>query len=130
MLSSIKTSEENRKIVAELTNKLGLGPENIIARIAFAYSLSAENKLDLKHIEDSKGKEYSNKVLFGDYEAYYIALICQRYQIPKNDENIAKHIKMHVDDGLMRMGNTVKQNPNLALFDLIFSLIEQGLKGL
>ena len=40
MLKSIKTSEANRSVVAELTAKLGMGPENLIARIAFAYSIS------------------------------------------------------------------------------------------
>lgn len=130
MLNSIKTSEANRKIVTELTNKMGLGPENIVARLAFAYSLSMEKQLDLKNLEDSKGKEYSSKVLFGDYLHYYIALICQRYNLNKNDEKIAKYIKMHIDDGLRLMGCMVKDNPNLPLFDFIFSQIERGLKAL
>ena len=61
MIKSIKTSEANRVIVADLTNKLGMGPENVIARIAFAYSISLDRKLDLSQIRDSKGKEYSSR---------------------------------------------------------------------
>lgn len=130
MFTSIKTSEANRQLVSELTNKLGLGPENIVARLAFAYSLSNNTKLDIKHLEDSKGKEYSSKVLFGDYLPFYVALICQRYNLYKNDEKIPKYIKLHIDDGLRLMDKRVKENPNMPLFDFIFTQIEIGLRNL
>ena len=68
MIKSIKTSESNRAIVTELTNKLSIGPENIIARVALAYSVSQGRKLNLSQIADSKGKEYSSNVLFGEYQ--------------------------------------------------------------
>ncbi|MFA7136359.1 MAG: DndE family protein, partial [Bacteroidales bacterium] len=42
MFTHIKTSKENRILVAELTRKLNLGTENIVARIAFTYSLSKD----------------------------------------------------------------------------------------
>lgn len=54
MFTQIKTSKENKEVVSLLTRKLGLGTENIIARIAYAYSLSKGTKLDLNHIENSK----------------------------------------------------------------------------
>ena len=37
MFTQIKTSKENKDIVSQLTRKLGLGTENIIARIAYTY---------------------------------------------------------------------------------------------
>jgi DNA sulfur modification protein DndE len=44
-----------------LTRKLGLGTENVIARIN-TYSLSQDKKLDLNDIKDAGGKEYSKSV--------------------------------------------------------------------
>ena len=79
MLKSIKTSESNRKVVTELTNKLGMGPENLIARLAFVFSVSQGKRLNLSDIKDAKGKEYSSKVLFGEYPEFYTAIICQHY---------------------------------------------------
>ncbi len=78
---NFKPKKSNKIIVSELTRKLGLGPENIVARIAFAYSLANENLLKLNQIQDSKGKEYSKNVLFGNYYKYYISLICQKYKL-------------------------------------------------
>jgi len=39
MFTTIKTSLENKLRVTELTRKLNLGPENVVARLAFSYSL-------------------------------------------------------------------------------------------
>lgn len=59
MFTSIKTSKANKDIVTDLSRKFNLGAENIIARIAFAYSLSQDRLLSLSNIADSQGKEYS-----------------------------------------------------------------------
>lgn len=64
MFTSIKTSKANKDIVTELSRKFNLGAENIIARIAFTYSLSKDRLLSLSDIADSQGKEYSKHVLF------------------------------------------------------------------
>lgn len=130
MLKTIKTSEANRQTVTELTNKLGMGPENLIARMAFTYSIAQGRKLDLCHIKDSKGKEYSGNVLFGDYTTFYIALVCQHYGLHKTDYNIPKYIKMHIDDGLVLLLEVLQENRNLPIFDFILSQIEKGLEGL
>lgn len=130
MLRSIKTSEKNRELVAELTAKLGLGPENLISRIAFAYSISQGRRLHLSDIHDSKGKEYSSGVLFGDYLPVYVALVCQHYDLPKFDYDIPKYIKMHIDDGLSLVSEVMKTNPNLSLFDFVLDQIDSGLQSL
>ena len=130
MLKSIKTSEANRSVVAGLTSKLGMGPENLIARIAFAYSISQGRKLNLSDMQDSKGKEYSSKVLFGDYSAFYIAIVCQHYGLHKIDYDIPKYIKMHIDDGLELISKVIQENRNLPVFDFILDQIEKGLEGL
>lgn len=130
MLKSIKTSESNRTVVAELTNKLNMGPENIIARIALAYSVSQGRKLNLSQMADSKGKEYSSKVLFGDHPEIYTAIICQLYNINAGNFDIPKYIKMHIDDGLELISNAVKDNPNLPIFDFILDLIDTGLQAM
>lgn len=130
MIRSIKTSEKNREVVRELTTKLGLGPENLIARIAFAYSVAQGRKLDPRNIQDSKGKEYSAKVLFGDYSEVYIAIVCQHYGIYKSDYDIPRYIKMHIDDGLSLISHTTEENTNLPLFDFVLEQIDRGLKSL
>ena len=129
MIKSIKTSEKNRGVVRELTIKLGLGPENLIARIAFAYSVAQGRKLNLNNIQDSKGKEYSAKVLFGDYSEIYVAMVCQCYGLYKTDNDLARYIKMHVDDGLSLISHSVEENPNLPLFDFVLEQIEEGLEA-
>ncbi|WP_400260896.1 DndE family protein [Sphingobacterium sp. SG20118] len=62
MFTQVKTSKENKDIVVQLSRKLNLGAENVIARIAFTYSLSLDRKLDLNHLSDFGGKEYSRSV--------------------------------------------------------------------
>ena len=130
MIKSVKTSGENREAVKELTTKLGLGPENLIARIAFAYSVAQGRKFNLSDIQDSKGKEYSAKVLFGDYSEVYIAIVCQHYGIYKTDFDIPRYIKMHIDDGLSLISEMTEENPNLPLFDFVLEQIEGGLQDL
>lgn len=129
MLKSIKTSELNRPVVAELTAKWSMGPENVIARIAFAYSIAQGRKFNLDEIEDSKGKEYSSKVLFGDYLDFYIAVVSQHYGLHKSDFDIPKYIKMHIDDGLESIKVITLENPNLPLLDFIIEQIENGLEA-
>ena len=130
MIKSIKATESNRAVVAELTRKLNMGPENIIARIALAYSLSLNRNLNLNTMGDSKGKEYSSKVLFGDYQDIYLAMICQRYEINVMHFDIPRYIKMHIDDGLELISKVHEDNPNLAIFDFILELVEKGLFAL
>ncbi len=127
MLKSIKTSESNRTVVAELTSKLNMGPENIIARIALAYSIAQGRRLDISQMADSKGKEYSSKVLFGEYERFYTAIMCQHYDINSVNIDIPKYIKMHIDDGLELIADEIRENINLTIFDFVLDQIDNGL---
>ncbi len=117
MFTSIKTSEANKEVVTKLTRSLNLGSENIIARLALTYSLSQEKQLDLKFIMDSKGKEYSKGVLFGDHYKIYAGMIVLRYGLSINDKNLPKYLKMHIDDGLNKL-NLIEPSYN-SLNDLI-----------
>jgi len=128
MFTQIKTSSEAREIVIQLTRKLGLGTENIIARIAFSYSLSKGEKLELKNIENSTGKEYSKSVLFGDYADIYTGMICTHYQLYKTDKDIAKYVKMHVDHGLRLLNQEVEERTNVEGFEFLAELINNKLK--
>lgn len=127
MFTQIKTSKENKEIVSHLTRKLGLGTENIIARIAYSYSLSKGNQLDLNNIENSMGKEYSKSVLFGDYADIYIAMVCTHYNLYKSDKDISKYIKMHVDEGLQLLNKEVEERSNIDGFDFLSEKINDGL---
>lgn len=127
MFSNIKTSKNNKELVTRLTNKLNLGAENIIARLALSYSLAGNRLMDLHQIQDSNGKEYSFKVLFGDYGDYYIAMICVHYQLYKTDKDIGRYIKMHIDDGLQLINDEIEQKQGISGTDFITNEIEKGL---
>jgi DNA sulfur modification protein DndE len=128
MFSHIRTSNRNREIVVELTRKFNLGAENIIARIAIGYSLQLGVKFLPTDIQDSGGKEYSKNVLFGNYYPIYEAMICTYYNIKNNDKDLQRYFKMHLDDGLQRIYDDVKDNPNLVGYDYLFDKIQNGLK--
>lgn len=124
MLNSITTSEKSKEIITTLTNKLGLGAENIIARIAFSYSLSKGEKLDLKNMSDGKGKLYPAKVLFGDYQEVYLGMLCELYGIKLIDNNIPKYVKLHIDHGLEILAPYANNDG----FDFLIKCIEEGLE--
>lgn len=128
MFTQIKTSKENKEVVSLLTRKLGLGTENVIARMAYTYSLSKNRKLDLNSIKDSSGKEYSKSVLFGEYHDIYLGLVCVHYGLYKTDKDIGRYIKMHVDDGLQLLNDEVNSRSNIDGFDFITEKINFGLE--
>lgn len=126
--SQIRTSNKNREIVAELTRKFNLGAENIIARIAIGYSLQSGVRFAPTDIKDSGGKEYSKNVLFGTYYLIYEALVCTHYQINNSNKDLPRYFKMHLDDGLQRIYDDIKDNPNLFGYDYLFDKIQEGLR--
>ena len=103
MFNQIKTSKENKEVVSRITTKLRLGAENVIARIAIGYSISKNKKLDINNVKDSSGKTYTYKILLGEYDRIYIAMICQLYEIHQSDPDLSKYIKLHLDDGLDKL---------------------------
>lgn len=130
MFSQIKTSAKNKEIVTELTRKFNLGAENIIARIAIAYSLQSGEKFSPIDVQDSGGKEYSRNVLFGNNYPIYRAMICSYYKITDTDRDVYRYFKIHLDHGLQLIYNDVKNNPNLVGYDYLFDKIEIGLNQL
>lgn len=128
MFTQIKTSKSNKEVIARLTRKLNLGTENIIARMAFSYSLSMDRKLLLNSIEDFGGKEYSRNVLFGEYEDIYIGLVCVHYNIYKTDKDLAKYVKLHIDDGLKLLDEDYMKYPNIDGFDYIVEKVSSSIK--
>ena len=127
MIGQIKTSTENKERVTRLTRKFGLGAENIIARIAIAYSLKQGGHFDPTKVMDSGGKEYSRNVLFGNLFPLYLSMICEHYQIKSTDKDLPRYFKLHLDDGLELIDKDVKDNPNLVGFDYLFDKIHEGL---
>ena len=123
MFSHIKTSEENKDVVTKLTNKLNLGAENVIARMAIAHSLAQDEKLDIKNIKDAKGKDYAKSVLFGDNEDIYIGMICTRYGLYKSDKDLGKYVKLHLDEGLTLLNAMYEDNPNVDGFEFLVGVI-------
>ncbi|MEQ3676072.1 MAG: DndE family protein [Dokdonia sp.] len=130
MFKQIKTSTDNKEVVAQLSRRLNLGKENVIARIALTYSLSKERKLNLADIKDAGGKEYSKSVLLGSNEHIYVGLVCTHYNLYKTDKALPKYIKMHIDDGLELIDKELKENPKFDGFDFLVNRIESGLAKL
>ncbi len=128
MFNQIKTSKANKLIVTDLSRRFNLGAENVIARIAFTYSLASGRKMCLSDISDSQGKEYSKNVLFGCNYPFYLALLCTHYNLYKTDKDIPKYIKMHLDDGLQLLNGELNENPNLNGLDYLIDKIDSGLK--
>lgn len=126
-IAQIKTSAKNKEVVTQLTRKFALGAENVIARIAIAYSLKSGVKFQPTEIKDAGGKEYSKSVLFGSLFPLYVAMICAHYNIKDTDKDLPRYFKMHLDDGLERIARDVKDNPNLVGFDYLFDRIHEGL---
>ena len=130
MFTHIRTSKENKEIVSQLSRKLNLGTENIIARIALTYSLSKDRKLDIKDLQNSTGKEYSKAVLFGNYIDYYIGLVAVHYDLHISDKDIPKYIKMHIDDGLELLNEEFNIRTNIDGFDFLIEKIELGFQNI
>ena len=86
--------------MGELTRLLSLGFENHIARIAIMYSIKKWEKSGDIILRDSKGKEYSSQILFGEYDDVYKVLIGIKHEISINDPKISQLIKFHLDRGL------------------------------
>lgn len=130
MFTSIKTSKQNKELVTVLTKRLGLGAENIIARIAFSCSIATNKKLDLQSIKDAQGKEYTSKTLFGEYLDLYIAMICVHYDLYKTHKDIPRYIKMHIDDGLEMINDELSRKSNMTSEEFIINKVEKGMKHL
>jgi DNA sulfur modification protein DndE len=134
MQINIKTSEENRQRVTDLTNRIGGSArlsENIVARIALTYSLARGYRLHPEQdLQDSKGKEYTDQILLGKNRSLYIALVCQQYQIANTDGNLAKYIKMHLDHGLELMTRIFESNKIYTGLDFLFDEVERGIEAL
>lgn len=126
MFNTIKTSKENKERVTQLTRKLGLGAENVIARLAFTYSLTQDHMLDIEKIQDSQGKEYNYKVLFGDNGDIYMAMLCVHYNLHVSDKDLSKYVKMHVDKGLEILHKEFQKFSGNGI-DFLIQKIEKGL---
>jgi DNA sulfur modification protein DndE len=132
VLLHIRTSEANKTVVSELTRRMfpqGQS-ENIISRIALAYSISRGERLDLEKMPDSKGKEYKEETLFGSNKSYYVALICQHYGIHKESLDLPRYLKMHIDDGLTRLNKIFTDNRSYSGLDFLIEHIERGSESL
>lgn len=130
MFPHIKTSKANREVVAKLTQRLNLGTENMISRIALVYSLSKDRILNLKDLKDSGGKEYAQQVLLGNEADYYLGMLALHYQIHINNPDMPKYVKLHVDDGLSLIDEMLSNQQNIEGFDFLVELIGQGIAQL
>lgn len=127
MFTHIKTSKKNKQLVTDLSRKLNLGAENLIARIAFSYSISKDRMFSILDVKDSQGKEYSKAVLFGINYPFYLSILCTHYKIYKTNKDIPKFFKMHIDDGLELIDAEIRDNPNLNGFEFLIDKIDAGL---
>ena len=99
-------------------------------RIALAYSLTRGRKLHNNKPEDTKGNPYKEVTIVGNYRSYYIALVCQFYDIYKTDSDIPKYFKLHIDDGLRLLEKLFSESSNYNLSDFLLEHIERGIDSL
>ncbi len=134
MLINISTSESNKQIVTELSQKfLHTKEENIIPRIALGYSLQRGRKFTEQDfgVYDSKGKSYKDQTLFNPkYKNLFILMICQYYGINRNNENIPRYIKLHIDDGLEALYNLIQSDEKYTLMDFLKDYLDKGISFL
>ena len=130
MQFNIKTSAD---LVKKLTNKMGLGEENHIARISLVYSLVKNcyyNPNEILKNENGKQKEYKDNTLFGNYKNYYVSLICQKYQIHKEHSDIRKYLKWHIDKGLELIDVFFEENKNTTGIEFLLDNVQLGIDAI
>lgn len=132
MQINVSTSEEAEAVLLTLSQRFGLSSKNQLIRIAFAYSLSRSTKFTLEDYSQSntKGNQYKEFTVVGNYRTYYIALVCQHYGIYKTDVDIPKYFKLHVDEGLLLMEKLFAESSNYNLSDFLLEYIERGIDEL
>jgi DNA sulfur modification protein DndE len=132
MQINVSTSEEAEVVLLTLQQRFSLSSKNQLIRIAFAYSLSRDTRFTLQDYSNSnaKGNPYKEFTLVGDYRTYYIALLCQHYGIYKNDVDIPKYFKLHIDDGLLLLNGLFAESSNYNLSDFLLEYIERGIDAL
>lgn len=130
MFTQIRTSKANKELVSQLTRRLNLGAENVIARLAFSYSIAKGEKLDVSNLADSSGKTYSKAVLFGKYYDIYMGMLCTLYNLYKTDQDLPKYVKLHIDNGLDLIYQEVQKRPNVDGFDFLTEKIGKGIQEL
>ena len=127
IFTHIRTSEKNHSKVVELTRKFGFGAENVAARIALATSLASGKDMDLIKLQNSAGKQYRTTVLFGKHMETYVSMVAVKYGLHRTNKDVAKLIKMHVDDGIEMMYVSLQESPNADPFHHLAEKIELGL---
>ena len=130
MFTQIRTSKANKELVSQLTRRLNLGAENVIARLAFSYSIAKGKKLEISSLDDSAGKTYSKSVLFGKYYDIYMGMLCTHYNLYKTDQDLPKYVKLHIDNGLELINQEIQKRPNVDGFDFLAEKIGKGMKEL
>ncbi len=128
MQINVSTSEETEAILSKLSTRFRLASKNILMRIALSYSLTRGRKLE--KTEDTKGNPYKEITLVGNYRSYYVALICQHYGIDKNNSEISKYFKLHIDDGLRQLEQLFTESSNYSLTDFLLEYVERGIDSL
>ena len=131
MLINIRTSEETEGILVQLSARFNLASKNILMRMALAYSLSRNVRLDLNQPTDTRGKDYKDVTVLGEkYRNYYIALIGQHYGLYKTDPDIGRYVKLHIDDGLRLLNTLFESSSNYSFMDFLVQHLEQGIEAL
>jgi DNA sulfur modification protein DndE len=133
---SIKTSLQNKVYVSRLTSLFKFKSEAVIARIAINHSLQQNKKFSLSDTgkSDNEGKEYKEETLFGSIgessnRFVYKSMFEQHYGKNFTDNEFAKLVKMHLDDGIDKLAKNlldVSKGRNHH-FDYLLNMMKNGL---
>jgi DNA sulfur modification protein DndE len=130
MQINVSTSEETETILNKLQNRFNITSKNILMRIALAHSINRGRKLNNETPKDTKGNPYKEITIVGNFRNYYVALICQHYNLYKTDTDIPKFFKLHIDDGLILLDKLFAESSNYSFSDYLLEHIERGIDSL
>lgn len=114
-LNKVKISEESTKKLSRLKGLTGLTP-NILCRLGICLSLNDPTLPSFEPIEED-GMEFNRYTLIGEYDAYYIALVKERFHLDglETTLDLTKYFKAHLNRGVQLLYNRVKSISDIVL---------------
>lgn len=135
-MNRIATSEANKPVVLRIKGLFDFPDHRIGGQIAFALSIQRNKRFDLSTMDkiDNKGYGYPESLL-GEInrqsnDGIYHALLNQYYNRRLSEDEFAKLVKLHIDDGFETFNKDIIQNDKgkNAHIDYLLSAIKYGLK--
>jgi DNA sulfur modification protein DndE len=104
----LRFSQEASEALGRLKGRTGLTP-NILARIGFMLSIEDPIEPDPQQYDSSSNREIDRKVLTGEWDDLFIALILERMaEDPEKQQDAFQYFRAHMNRGIMLLHKRVK----------------------